>query len=102
MRSLVLWTLVALLGASASPTSPLLVTSRYQLVYVDGDARHVASARPGTTGYRLLSVMADGSVLVVYDDAGFVNVAPLSPSLASRTLKTLPPAPAASPPPAAH
>jgi hypothetical protein len=95
MKRLVLWTLVALLGATASPTSPLLVTSRYQLVYVDGDGRRVASAGPATTGYRLLSAMADGSVLVAFDDAGFVDVESVSPSLASRTIKTFPRAAAA-------
>ncbi len=89
-KRLLLWTFVALLGASSSATSPLLVSSRYELVYVDGDARRVASAGPGTTGYRLLGAVADGSVLVAFDEAGFVDVESVSPSLASRTLKTFP------------
>lgn len=80
--------IVALTGATA-PT-PLLVTTRTVVVYVNGDARRTASAGPGAVGYRLLSTMPDGSVLVQYEDAGFVDVEAITPNLAPRTVKTFP------------
>lgn len=80
---------VALLGAAASST-PLLVTTRYLMVYVDGDKRQGASAGAATGNYRLVGAMPDGSVLVSYDDAGSMNVESLSPSLGPRTVKTFP------------
>jgi hypothetical protein len=80
---------VLLLGAAASST-PLLVTTRYLMVYVDGDKRQGASAGPATGNYRLLGGMPDGSVLVSYDDAGATDVEALSPALGSRRVKTFP------------
>jgi len=75
---------------AASTPTPLLVTTRDVVVFVDGNKRQAASAGASTTNYRLLSTMADGSVLVGYEDAGFVAVESISPELASRTLKRLP------------
>jgi DNA-binding beta-propeller fold protein YncE len=73
---------------AAANAPPLLVSTRYILVYVDGEKRQTASAGPDTNNYRLLGTLADGSVLVSYYDAGMLDVETISPSLASRTLKT--------------
>jgi hypothetical protein len=81
--------LVLLLGAVASST-PLLVTTRYLMVYVNGNARQGASAGASTGNYRLVGTMADGSVLVSYDDAGATNVELISPALGSRMVKSFP------------
>jgi hypothetical protein len=89
MRRFALVALVMLLGAGSS-SSPLLVATRHQLVYVDGAVRRIASAGPGTTGYRLIGAVSDGSVLASFDDAGFADVEVVSPSLESRTIKTFP------------
>ena len=74
--------------AADSVPQPLLVSTRYILVYVDGDKRQSASAGAGTGNYRLLGTLPDGSVLVSYYDGGALNVETISPSLSSRTLKT--------------
>ncbi|HWT06710.1 MAG TPA: hypothetical protein VN224_13195, partial [Xanthomonadales bacterium] len=74
--------------AADTTPQPLLVTTRYILVYVDGDKRQSASAGAGTGNYRLLGTLPDGSALVSYNDAGALAVEAISPSLASRTIKT--------------
>jgi hypothetical protein len=66
---------------------PLLAATRFILVYVDGDKRQSASAGAGTGNYRLLGTLADGSVLVSYNDGGALAVEAISPSLGSRTIK---------------
>lgn len=81
--------LLLLLGAVASST-PLLVTTRYLMVYVDGNTRQGASAGPSTGNYHLVGTMPDGSVLVSYDDAGATNVELISPALGSRMVKSFP------------
>jgi hypothetical protein len=75
------------LAADTVP-QPLLASTRYILVYVDGDKRQSASAGAGTGNYRLLGTLADGSVLVSYNDGGALAVEAISPSLGSRTIKT--------------
>gem|GEM_PF-2221629 len=74
--------------AADTALQPLLVTTRYILVYVDGDKRQSASAGSGTGNYRLLGTLADGSALVSYYDAGALAVETISPSLSSRTVKS--------------
>lgn len=80
---------VVLLAATSTPP-PLLVANRNVLVFVDGDRRQSASAGADAGNYRLLGTLADGSVLVSYDDAGAKNVELISPSLEARTIKTFP------------
>ncbi len=75
------------LAADTTP-QPLLVATRYILVYVDGNKRQTASAGADTANYRLLGTLADGSALVSYYDAGALAVETISPSLSSRTVKT--------------
>jgi hypothetical protein len=74
--------------AADSVPQPLLVATRYILVYVDGDKRQSASAGAGTGNYRLLGTLGDGSALVSYNDAGALAVEAISPSLGPRTIKT--------------
>ncbi|MDB5069271.1 MAG: hypothetical protein JWM87_382 [Candidatus Eremiobacteraeota bacterium] len=87
--ALAVFGLSVLLGLGA-PSTPLLVTTRDILVYVDGDRRETASAGARAGNYRLLSTLADGSVLVSYDDGSFTSVESISPSLQPRTVKSLP------------
>jgi hypothetical protein len=89
VRRFALLAFVALLGIGA-PATPLLVTTRDVLLYVDGDRRQAASAGARTGNYRLLSTLPDGSVLVSYDDGSFTNVESISPALEPRTVKSLP------------
>jgi hypothetical protein len=77
------------LGAAAS-AAPLLVSTRYLLVYVDGNTRQTASAGPGTSAYRILGATSDGTVLVTFDDGGMADVEAISPQLQSRTVKRFP------------
>jgi len=81
--------LVPLLGAGVAPT-PLLVSTRSWILYVDGDVRHGASAGPRATGYRLLSTLPDGSVLLSFAENGFTTVESISPSLEPREINRLP------------
>ena len=76
------------LAATSSP--PLLVATRFVLVYVDGDTRQTASAGANTGNYRLLRTLADGSVLVSFNDGGSLDVESISPSLGSRRIKSFP------------
>ena len=81
--------LVLLLGATVSAT-PVLVSTRYLMVYVDGDKRQTATAGPSTGNYHLLGTMPDGSILLTYDDANGTSVAAISPGVGARTLKAFP------------
>ena len=56
--------------AADTTSTPLLVATRNILVYVDGDRRQTASAGADAGNYHLLGTLADGSVLVSYNDAG--------------------------------
>ena len=77
--------------ALAAPSSPpLLVATRFVLVYVNGDTRQTASAGANTGNYRLLRTLADGSVLVSFNDGGSLDVESISPSLGSRRIKSFP------------
>ena len=58
---------------SGHDAEPLLVATRYILVYVDGDKRQSASAGARHRQYRLLGTLADGSALVSYNDAGALD-----------------------------
>jgi hypothetical protein len=75
------------LAADTVP-QPLLVTTRFQIVYVNGAKRQSASAGADTGYYHLLGTLPDGSALVSYNDAGALAVETISPSLETRTLKT--------------
>ena len=87
--ALAVFGLSGLLGLGA-PATPLLVTTRDILVYVDGDRRETASAGARAGNYRLLNTLADGTALVSYDDGSFTSVESISPSLQPRTVKSLP------------
>jgi hypothetical protein len=76
--------------AAGIASTPLLVTTRDVLLFVDGDRRQAASGGAVTGNYRLLGTMADGSVLVSYDDAAFSTVEAITPALEPRKLKSLP------------
>jgi hypothetical protein len=87
--TLAVFALIGLLGLGP-PATPLLVTTRDILVYVDGDRRETASAGARAGNYRLLNTLADGSAFVSYDDGSFTSVESISPSLQPRTVKSLP------------
>jgi hypothetical protein len=73
---------------SAAPvTEPLLVSTPQVVIFVDGNARKVAGAGALARGFRLLSTMADGSVLVSYYDAGSATVEAIAPDLSPRSVK---------------
>jgi hypothetical protein len=78
-----------LAAAPVAAPPPLLVASLHELIYVDGAKRQGASAGPGTGEYRLLTTMADGSVLVSYNDNGTMAVEAITPQLDARKVKTL-------------
>jgi hypothetical protein len=80
------------LGALAAdnPVPSLLVATPTFLVYAEGERRNAAVASGGSTGYRILGPLADGSVLVGYDDGLFGAVETLAPNLQSRKVKTFP------------
>jgi hypothetical protein len=74
--------------AVAAPASePLLVSTPQVLVYADGDARKVAGAGALASGFKILSTMADGSVLVAYRDAGAATVEAIGRDLSPRAVK---------------
>jgi hypothetical protein len=74
--------------AADAPVPSLLVATPTFLVYAEGDHRNAAVAGGGATGYRILGTIADGSVVVSYDDGAFGAVETVSPSLQSRKIKT--------------
>ncbi len=73
--------------AADAPREPLLVATTTVLVYVEGNSRKLAGAGALARGFRLLSVMADGSVLVSYYDAGAATVEAVAPDLTTRAVK---------------
>ena len=76
--------------AADDPTPSLLVATPTFLVYAEGERRNAAVASGGSTGYRILGAIADGSVLVGYDDGLFGAVETVAPNLQSRKVKTFP------------
>ena len=73
--------------AADTVSEPLLVATASVLVHADGNARKLAGAGALARGFRLLSVMADGSVLVSYYDAGAATIEAVDPNLSTRAVK---------------
>jgi hypothetical protein len=59
-------------------------------MYAEGDRRQPALAGPHAAAYRVLSILADGSVLVGYDDDLYAAVEMVTPALESRQVKRFP------------
>ncbi len=83
--------LAAAVLLAATTSSPILVALPRGIVITDGSSQRYATAGASTSNYRILETLSDGSVAISFSDAGAVGVETISPSLASRAIKTLPP-----------
>ena len=72
---------------AAPAPEPLLVSTPRVLVYANGDTRKVAGAGALARGFKILSTMDDGSVLVAYLDAGAATVEAIGRDLSPRAVK---------------
>jgi hypothetical protein len=74
----------------AASASPVVLTTRNVVMFIDGNKQQTASAGPGVDQYRVLSGVSDGTVLVSFDDNGTTDVEAISTSMQSRTVKRFP------------
>jgi hypothetical protein len=85
-------TALALLLAlpAVASASPVVLTTRHVVMFIDGNKQQSASAGPNADEYRVLSGVNDGTVLVAFADGGTTDVEAISPSMDSRTVKRFP------------
>ncbi|HTJ25650.1 MAG TPA: hypothetical protein VMA36_05730 [Candidatus Limnocylindria bacterium] len=75
---------------AVASASPVVLTTRHVVMFVDGNKQQSASAGPGADEYGVLSAVNDGTVLVFFADGGTTDVEAISPSMQSRTVKRFP------------
>ena len=72
---------------AALAAASLLISTRDNLTFVNGNDRKLASAGADAHGYRVLGTVADGTALVTFNDVGTIVVEAVSPGLGARRVR---------------